>query len=436
MLASDSASAMVSTLASSASSTGYQPFLYSEQSSIAPPQAVQMNGMIPISGTDPATGRSIFTINKTGFLTDCTLAYRVTISDHAGPAANNYVANAALHCIREVVLSTQSRPLCTLQRETLLSLFSSAGGDGAKGAYVQAVRLGAAGVVAAAADDTVYDIYINLPLFFRHLSRAILTTFTQQIQIEVNWASFKSANTVFEWGTDVTITNPTLYTTQKSLMQQETERVTNELYDSGLLTTLIRTYETENVVQYDIGAGVGTDSLAIPFNVPIRSASCVTRCWIMAMVTPETPWTNGTPTQCAAARGKALPLSGSLVFTSNGMEHVSAPSDILRYYGHKSQEAFNGGFSGSQHAEATGAASGLDYCYMFDFGSGSEDTTKLSNYLSLRELQNASWSGTVAPSTALQSQATSKISIYVVWERLELMVCTSSNGRLGISLGN
>jgi len=325
-----------------------------------------------------------------------------------------------------------------LTRADILSYISSLPGD-VRGAYDKGLHLGANGAVAGGADPDVWPIYLDLPFFFRNLKTSPLTTFCQPLQIEVNWTGFKANNSVFEWGEDVTITDVTLYCRFQSMMEQTTNETVNSLYDSGLLTTAVRTYTDENAEDFTIvatGAGVASPTSAdLEFTVPIKTTSVITRCYVYATIEPNTAWSTVagvTAAENARARGRPVPLTGNLTFRSNGQDHISVPVDLLRYYGECSQQG-QGGFSSSQHGEDSATANGSDYVYCLDWGSG-QDTQKYSGYMSCRELASPQITGTVAANPQWAMENGTKCTVHVQFERIELCVTVSSNGKMNISL--
>ena len=462
MLASDSASALLSTISESPS-TQYNDYVYSESSNIAPVTSVNWEPIEPSSGT--VTSTLHFPLSKNGWATRAVLALSGVLTG----ADNFHIASPIQHCIHEITLSSQGRTICTLNTAAIMAIASAAPSD-VRAAYEEGAQLvsGASGVGAK-----TYSYFLDIPMFFgRYLKTSLLTTFNQTMQISVSFASYQGNRTVFGTGANFEITQPKLYVQYRNLMESVTQQTVSENQDSGLLSMILPTWDYESPLEFpmkgvtfiaaDAGAGIALrnaipDVGGTPFTVPLKSTSCVERMYVVCMLEPSTPWDNLDVTQqpaldagAALTWGRPFELTGNLVFSSNGTRHFDIPVDVLRIWGHPKQGG-SSGLSTSQAAHTFTAAygNGLPYVYCIELcPDDGQKSDHISNLLSLRELSSAQVSGTIkalpmdaggatADQQAAANAAVGKnITVRVCHSRRELASIVSSNGAYRVALSN
>lgn len=461
MLASDSASALLSTISESPS-TQYNDYVYSESSNIAPVTSVNWEPVEPSSGTTTSTLH--FPLSKNGWATRAVLALSLDVTG----ADNYHIASPIQHCIHEITLSSQGRTICTLNTASIMAIASAAPAD-VRAAYEEGAQL-ISGADAVPAKS--YSYFLDIPMYFgRYLKSSLLTTFNQSMQVSVSFASYKGNKTVFSTGANVEITKPKLYVQYRNLMESVTQQTVSENQDSGMLTMVLPTWDYEQSLQFpmagvtfiaaDIGGGVALRNATpavggTPFTVPLKSTSCIERMYVVCMLEPSTPWDTVDATQqpaldkaAALTWGKPLELTGNLIFSSNGTRHFDIPASVLRIWGHPKQGG-SSGFSGSQAAHTfTGDyGNGLAYVYCIELcPDDGQDSSHISNLLSLRELSSAQVSGTIAALpmggvNAADKQAAANaavgkdITVRVCHSRRELASIVSSNGAYRVALSN
>ena len=451
MLASNSASALLSTISESPS-TQYNDFVYSESSNIQPVTSVNWEPVEPSSGTTTSTLH--FPLSKNGWATRAVLALQLDVS--GGTTA--HIASPIQHCINEITLSSQGRTICTLNNAAIFAIASAAPSD-VRAAYEEGAQLitGATGVGAKS-----YSYFLDIPMYWtRYLKTSLLTTFNQTMQISVSFASYQGNTSVFNvGGATAAITNPKLYVQYRNLMESVTQQTVSENQDSGMLTMVIPTWDYESPLTFQLkgtpyvpsGAGpaVAATSLVTPFTIPLKSTSCVERIYVIAMLEPSEPWDTvdaGAAGEQAALTagacavwGRPLGFEGNLTFSSNGTQHFDLPVDILRIWGHPKLGG-SSGFSTSQADHTLGTSlNGLEQVYCIELcPDDGQESDHISNLLSMRELSNPQISGTIKVLNA-GNQANAgvgkNVTVRVAYSRRELASIVSSNGAYRVALSN
>lgn len=438
--ASNASSALLSTLSESPSTT-YNPYVYSEASNIQSPTSVTWEPIEPSSGTYTSTLH--FPLSKNGIATRAILAMEVTV-----PGGTSHITNHIQNMINEITLSSQGRAIVTLNKAAIFAI-ASAAPPAVRAAYEEGAQL-VRGATVQGVDPKKYAYYLDLPMYWsRYLKTSLLTTFNQNMEISVSFASYKGARSVFLDGSGVTVDKGILYTQYRNQMEAVQQATVSENFDSGMLSMVIPTWSYEQAETrtllgvVDAGNAANTTTLPTPFDIKMRDTSCIERIYVMAMLEPTEAWSGATDAS-VALWGKPLELSGNLRFSSNGQTYFDLPTKVLQVYGHPKQGG-SAGFSGSQAAHTFNQGEHVNglanvYCIELSPDDG-VDSDHISNLLSLRELSNPMIEGSVAALGATGSDAANagvgrKVTIRVAYSRRELASIVSSNGRYSVSLSN
>lgn len=465
MQASNASSALLSTLSESPS-TQYNPYVYSEAANIQSPTSVNWEPIEHSSGTTTSTLH--FPLSKNGLACRAVLALQVEVT-----AGTYHIASHIQNCINEITLSSQGRAIVTLNKAAIFAIASAAPSD-VRAAYEEGAQL-ISGAVASNQDagnpgKHFYSYFLDLPMYWsRYLKTSLLTTFNQNMEISVSFASYQGERSVYSVAGAAEIKNPKLFVQYRNQMEAVQQATVSENQDSGMLSMVIPTWSYEQAIQVEMG-GTRSDavlanntSLKTPFTINIKDTSCVERIYVMAMIEPTYTWrtaatdgsaANGTDqphTDAESAKlwGRPLELTDNLKFSSNGQTHFELPTKVLQVYGHPKQGG-SSGFSGSQaaHTFSTDHENGLGYVYCIELSpDDGQDSDHISNLLSLRELSNPQISGVIKafPQKAgggndenlpVYVGAKAQVTVRVAYSRRELASIVSSNGRYSVSLSN
>ena len=438
-IASNSSSSLLSTISSS-SAVMTNPYVYSQTANVDSFCSTQWVKSVPTSGSLSSNSTLNFDIPKMGLVGRAILdiPFKVASSrDNDDVICPNY----PLWAINEIVISSQGRTISRLDRSCIMARIGERPSYTKEG-IVDNLRLkhtaetsstnfpGAAGVA--------QHSYLSLDFAFNDNQYAIDTLFLQSIRISVtigNLGVLTKTTATNAFNANLEYSSPAIYLQYKNQNQVDSDALTSANYSSGLLSQIIPTMVSETT-QYVPFSAVGQPNELI---CELKETSCIENIYVMMMVHPEDSGTAATTSTPAAAgdpftneTGQPLPISGNIVFSSNGQNWFDLPARLIGAFGLESQHGRNA-YSNVPIQTVSGNTSPLAYVYVINMAQGGLVDNKLSGLLSMRELSNPRISCT-ANSTAYT--AGKKVALHVCYNTRQLSTVVSSSGQYNISLSN
>ena len=434
-IASNNASSLLSTISSSPA-VMTNPYVYSQTANISEFTSTQWIKTESTSGTASNNATLHYDIAKMGLVGRAILdiPYKWT-GGASTKAADTVCSNFPLWGVSEIVLSSQGRTLCRLDRTAIIARIAerpSYTKDGIEDAF-QLAQTTQTGTDAFASD--IEHCYLSLDFPINNDQYAIDTLFVQNCRISVTMGNLNElARLTTADGTsgEHTLTNhigydlPSIYIQYKNQNQVSSDALTSANFSSGLLSTILPTMVSESIHHFTTEASGTVNKLSIQ----LKETSCVENVYVYMMVHPnDHPLT----ANFSSKVGVPLRIDGTIKFSSNGQAWFDLPADLIGYFGHESQDGRNA--YSAVHKQTVNTSTALPYVYCLNMAQGGLVDNHVSGLLSMRELSNPTIE-LEFPSLTADGTAAVKMSVHVCYATRQLSTVVSSSGQISISLSN
>lgn len=444
ILSSNQSSAVVATVRQS---TLENPFAYSEAGRLVAPHAVQHLEVSKSGGSVGASSTVSFDLPKQGMLCGvwvtlslpaADIANLDTVADGSEAAGNAPVNQTAISatftntatfsplglygCLRSARLETSGRVIEELNPEQIMAKISNMP-FGARGSCERAARMGG-----DPEDNVAYKATIFLPFYLSDdLRYSINTTFSEPHRVTLAFNTCEvlltdvAAQTAYQAHVP---TDASLICCFRQLDDTDADDTISKNYGDGLLSRLIKRSVTEavhTVSAGDIGAITPGAAATHSTQIDLKQTDAVSAIYVIV----KAPKHAIAPAAAANIRRflkQDAPLRVKHIkLTASGTTIVDCNAEYIQHFGR-----WGSGSNGD--GMAAYGASGTQYVYKLDFGTGSKGH---SNVVSMRELSNPRLEVEFYPAHANQAHE-----IHVIYDSETFLSENASTGRCTLSIAS
>lgn len=445
ILSSNQSSAVVATINES---TTKNPWVYNETDRLVSPHAMQILNVTKSSGSIAPSKTFSFDLPKNGIVQGIWLNFELpgnvaqpAIETHDaaqsedvvgqillnGANTTGYSALGLLSLLHEVKLTTSGRIIESLDKWQILARLADMP-LGVRSSMQEAFRM--AGDPARSAK---YRACLFIPFYFCKSSErySIASNFEEPHRIEVTLSDCKIQSTppAVPLGARtfnvVTPEDCDMLVHYRQLDELQMNEVIQKNYGDGLLSRVVHISKTEAVAQTtsaangDLAEGFTESEFTVTLkeNEAIRAMYVIVECPEVAdasKVTYAAQLKEGAPLECT-----------NFTLKFNNTTVLDVPGEFVRHYGRWGNHGLNG-----DGADAVQSQSRMKYVYKLDFGLDYQQAP-LTNVVALREISNPTLTVKYKP-----AGASIKHNCHIVYETCTFLSCSSSTGRVQLSISS
>jgi len=424
ILTSNQSSAVVATINES---TTKNPWVYNETNRLTVPHAMQILNIDPSSGSVGASKTHTYDVAKNGVCQGMWLKFKflsITATDGTGdnpapttePGAGAFtgkdscLALGLLQCIDNIRLTTSGRIIERLDKYQILARYADLP-HSVKQDVVRSCRMGM-----DPPTGSEFFLSMYLPFYFTvsHERYGILTNFEEPHRVEVTlgdckWFSLNTAQPDAHAPESCS-----LLCHYRQLDEPQMNEIVSKNYGDGLLSRVVQISKTE-------AEKVGKADSGKDITVDLKENEAVRAMYVMVI---EDDVTAAKSTTATAIDDYMAPLEvDHFTLTFNNTTVLDVPGEFVRHFGRWCMSGHNG--DGSVVGFGT---NGLHHVYKIDFGL--DKGKELTNVVAFRELSNPRLRLT------LKQNQTTNTKVHVIYETATFLSCSSSTGRVQLSISS
>ncbi len=350
-----------------------------------------------------------------------TVTGNVSLSSIGG--TDTTTALGILDCIDNIRLTTSGRIIERLDKYQILARYSSMPAA-TREALSRACYMGM-----DIPDNQNFSAQLFLPFYFTQSCEryGILTNFEEPHRVEVTLSDCKwivrgatvgtNKLVAFEPNEDGNLSSTRLLCHYRQLDEPQMNEIVSKNYGDGLLSRVVQISKTEAVKVLKAGDQIAKERHSAGQTIELKENEAVRAMYVILVDSSE-------PTTVAMAKTQRVPKEiAHFRLTFNNTTVMDVPGSFVQTFGRWSLDGRNGDGSPVAYGVA-----GMHHVYKIDFGL--DHGTELTNVVAFRELSNPKL--TVWP--VGQTLATDEL--HVIYETATFLSCSSSTGRVQLSISS